>query len=78
MNTNKSKTFVVNLDEYQDVEFDKEAVIKYNKKMPTSIALEPNIVEQLKKIANEKGIGYQVLMRIYIHEGLNREKNKAS
>lgn len=67
--------------EYDTVEFDvkksKEAQSKMNRKMPTSLTLPPEVVEELKKIAAKKGIPYQVLMRSFILEGLENLK-KAS
>lgn len=67
--------------EYKKVEFDvsksKDAQAKIKRKMPTSVTLPPEIVDELKKIANKKGIPYQVLMRSFILEGLEKLK-KAS
>jgi predicted DNA binding CopG/RHH family protein len=71
------KKFIKSSDEYENVEFDKEAVKKVRKigrKMPTSVSLPPEIVEELKALANDKGIPYQVLMRSFIIEGLNNMK----
>jgi hypothetical protein len=47
---------------------------KIHRKMPTSVSLPPEIVEELKKVATKKGIPYQVLMRSFIIEGLQRLK----
>ena len=67
--------------EYDKIEFDvkksKEAQSKIRRKMPTSLTLPPEVVEELKKIAQIKGIPYQVLMRSFILEGLENLK-KAS
>lgn len=67
--------------EYNKVEFDvkksKEAQRKMNRKMPTSVTLPPEVVAELKQIAEKKGIPYQVLMRSFILEGLENLK-KAS
>lgn len=67
--------------EYDEVEFDvkksKEAQSRIRRKMPTSISLPPETVEELKKLADKKGIPYQVLMRSFILEGLEKMK-KAS
>jgi predicted DNA binding CopG/RHH family protein len=66
---------------YKKVEFDiiksKEAQSKIKRKMPTSISLSPEVVDELKEIAEKKGIPYQVLMRSFILEGLEKLK-KAS
>ena len=67
-------------NQYQDVEFEQEKVQnarKIRRKMPTSISLSPEVVEELKAIAQKKGIPYQVLMRSFIIEGLEKLK-KAS
>jgi predicted DNA binding CopG/RHH family protein len=72
------KRFAKSLPEYEEVEFDEESVLnskKIRRKMPTSISLPPDIVEELKKIAAKKGIPYQVLMRSFIIEGLERLKD---
>ena len=74
------KKYAKSLPEYEEVEFDKKAVRasrKVGRKMPTSISLPPEIVEDLKIMAEKKGIPYQVLMRSFIIEGLEKMK-KAS
>lgn len=43
---------------------------KRKKLRPTSIALNEDTVAQLKRIAEERGIPYQVLMRSYILKGI--------
>ena len=67
--------------EYDKIEFDskksKKAQSKIRRKMPTSLTLPPEVVDELKKIATIKGIPYQVLMRSFILEGLENLK-KAS
>ena len=71
------KRYSKSLPEYDEVEFDEQSVLnsrKIRRKMPTSISLPPEIVEELKKIASKKGIPYQVLMRSFIMEGLQRLK----
>jgi hypothetical protein len=47
---------------------------KIHREIPTSVSLPPEIVEELKKMAIKKGIPYQVLMRSFIIEGLQRLK----
>jgi predicted DNA binding CopG/RHH family protein len=71
------KKYAKSLPEYDEVEFDEKAVLnsrKIQRKMPTSVSLPPEIVEELKRKANKKGIPYQVLMRSFIIEGLQRLK----
>ena len=38
------------------------------RQMPTSILLDPTIVEKLKDKANSRGIGYQTMLKIIVHE----------
>ncbi len=77
------KKSVKQLKEYDKIEFDINDVIegmkrlKGSRRKPTSIALEDEVIEELKAIASVKGIPYQVLMRMLITDGLNRLK-KAS
>lgn len=47
------------------------------KKMPTSVALDPRFITELKKEALARGVPYQILMRMFIVEGFQRMK-KAS
>jgi len=44
------------------------------KKVPTSVALDPRLVADLKKAAKARGIPYQVLIRMFIIEGFKRMK----
>ena len=74
------KKYAKSKSDYDEVEFDEDEVRKsrrIGRKMPTSVSLSPEVVEELKKIANKKGIPYQVLMRSFIMEGLEKMK-KAS
>jgi predicted DNA binding CopG/RHH family protein len=48
------------------------------KKVPTSVALDPAFVAELKKEASDRGIPYQILMRMFIIEGFKRMKKKAA
>lgn len=71
------KKYIKSLPEYEKIEFDNDAVLngrKVGRKMPTNISLPPEVVEELKKVAIKKGIPYQVLMRIFIMEGLEKIK----
>jgi len=52
--------------------------LKKSRKLPTSLALEESTVRELKMIAEDKGIPYQVLMRMFILEGLRRSKRAAA
>ena len=44
------------------------------RKKPTSVALDPQLVEELKREARGRGVPYQVLMRMFIVEGFKRFK----
>ncbi len=44
------------------------------KKVPTSVALDPRFIVELKKEALSRGIPYQILMRMFIIEGFQRMK----
>ncbi len=44
------------------------------KKVPTSVALDPRFVVDLKKEAAARGVPYQILMRMFIVEGFQRLK----
>lgn len=48
--------------------------LKRARKQPTSVALEPAVIDQLKQEAKARGLPYQVLMRVLIVEGLGRMK----
>ncbi len=50
---------------------------KDTKRKPTSVALEERTIQELKALAKQQGIPYQVLMRIFIMYGLETMK-KAS
>ncbi len=53
-------------------------VAKLNKKASVQIALrlpEANI-KQAREIAGRKGIGYQTLLKMFVHEGLQREARR--
>ena len=72
---------VKNKDEkmYRKNEWDVEASLAARdrirkRKTPTSIALSPETVAELKELAEKKGIPYQVLMRSFILEGLRKAK----
>ena len=36
--------------------------------LPTSILLAPSIIEKLKKKGDKRGIGYQTMLKIIVHE----------
>ena len=73
-----------NVTTYKNNQFDLDASyaaaneIRKEKKMPTSIALDPTTIEKLKNLALKKGVPYQVLMRMFIIEGIKREGKKTA
>jgi predicted DNA binding CopG/RHH family protein len=77
------KNYVKQNNEYDDIEFDADAVknaydkLKKSAKHPTSINLPENVVVQLKDFAKKKSVPYQTLMRMLIVEGLERLKKSA-
>lgn len=48
------------------------AAVGEPKKVPTSIALDPRLLADLKKEATARGIPYQILMRMFIIEGFQK------
>lgn len=68
---------------YDKIKFDIAKVKEGNKqaretakkrKVPTSIALDPDFVLELKDAAEIKGVPYQVLMRMFIVDGFKKFK----
>jgi predicted DNA binding CopG/RHH family protein len=79
------KSYVKSLKEYEaPVELEAEKILaamkrfKEFKKKPTSVALDEKTVKELKSIAAKQGIPYQVLIRVFILDGLQRLKKKAA
>ena len=78
------KSYVKSLKEYDaPVELDAGKILaamkryKDSRKKPTSVALDETTIKQLKVIAEKQRIPYQVLIRVFILDGLERLK-KAS
>ena len=71
------------LKAYDKIEFDSKEIIegmsrlKGARRKPTSIALEEELLKELKSIALKRGVPYQVLMRLLIAEGVKRMKDAA-
>lgn len=74
------KKSVKRLKKYNRIDFDPKEIIagmsrlKGARRKPTSIALEEDLIEELKVVAEKKGVPYQVLMRLLIADGLKRLK----
>ena len=72
------------LKEYEGpFEFDSEKLYEAVKRLsgrrkPTSIALDDATIKQLKAVAKKLGIPYQVLMRVFILDGLRRIEKSAA
>jgi predicted DNA binding CopG/RHH family protein len=72
-----AKRYAKSLPGYEEISFDEDSVLKSRKisrEMSASVPLPPEVFEELKAIAEKKGIPYQVLMRSFIMEGLARIK----
>lgn len=50
---------------------------KNSRKRPTSVALDGDTISELKRTAGKQGIPYQVLIRVFILDGLERLKKAA-
>jgi len=74
------KKSIKRLKTYDKIEFNMKEIIegmsrlKGARRKPTSIALEEEMLIELKEIAASKGIPYQVLMRLLISDGLKKLK----
>ena len=77
------KKYARRLKEYDKVEFDAKEIIegmsrlKGARRKPTSVALEEELLKELKSLAQKKGVPYQVLMRLMIADGVKRLKDVA-
>lgn len=78
------KSYAKSLKEYKEpvqLEASKilEAMKRYknSRKKPTSIALDESTIDELKRIAEKQDIPYQVLIRVFILDGLERFKKAA-
>lgn len=72
--------YVKNQPGYDSVSFDSAKIKtaaragKVSRKKPTSVALDPQLIAELKGVARARGVPYQVLMRMFIVEGFERLK----
>ena len=70
--------YVKNESEYRRVRFESAKIkaakkrASESRKKPTSVALDPQLVAELKAEATARGVPYQVLMRMFIIEGFKR------
>ena len=79
----KPTYYVKSKREYRNTaEFDHDAILaaarrlKKKRKLPTSVALEEDTITELKKAAEARGVPYQILMRMFILQGLNGLRTK--
>lgn len=49
---------------------------KANRSTQIALRLPETDIEQARKIADRKGIGYQTLLKMLVHEGLQRETRR--
>lgn len=78
------KFYVKSLKEYKEpshLEASKilEAMKRYkhSRKKPTSVALDEATIAKLKRIAEKQGVPYQVLIRVFILDGVERLQKAA-
>jgi predicted DNA binding CopG/RHH family protein len=73
------KFYAKSLKEYEvSFELDSKKILaamkryKDSRKKPTSVALDEKTIKELKTVAEKQGIPYQVLIRVFILDGLER------
>ena len=77
------KKYAKRLKAYDKIEFDPKEIIegmsrlKGARRKPTSVALETELLKELKSLAEKRGVPYQVLMRLLIADGVRRLKEAA-
>jgi predicted DNA binding CopG/RHH family protein len=77
------RKYAKRLKEYNKIEFDPKEIIegmsrlKGARRKPTSVALEEELLKDLKGLAQKRGVPYQVLMRLLIADGIKRLKDAA-
>ena len=77
------KQYAKRLKQYEKIDFDPKEIIagmsrlKGARRRPTSIALEEEMIKELKQIAQQRGVPYQVLMRLLIADGIKWLKKAA-
>jgi predicted DNA binding CopG/RHH family protein len=77
----KPTYYAKSLNEYRAAsQFEKKKLLdaakrlRNKRKLPTSIALEEGTIKELKRLADWRGVPYQILMRMFILEGLRHSK----
>jgi predicted DNA binding CopG/RHH family protein len=72
----KRKSRARNLTAIKDRGSKLVAALKKRKSTQIAIRLPETDIEQARKLADRKGIGYQTLLRMIVHEGLQRENRR--
>ena len=74
-------TYAKSLKEYRSAsQFEEKKILaaarrlKKKRKLPTSVALEEGTIKELKALADWRGVPYQILMRMFILDGLHNSK----
>lgn len=74
------KMYAKKLKTYDKIDFNPKEIIvgmsrlKGARRKPTSVALEEELINELKSLAAKRGVPYQVLMRLLIADGIKRLK----
>ena len=72
------KKYVKSEKGYEESEFEEKKIRaamkrrKAGRKIPTSVALDPEFVLALKEEAEHRGVPYQVLLRMFIVDGFKK------
>jgi len=72
------KKYAKQLKHYSRIDFDPKDILagmsrlKGSRRKPTSVALEIELIAELKSLAHKRGIPYQILMRLLIADGIKR------
>lgn len=74
-------TYAQSLSEYKaPSQYEKAKILaaarrlKKKRKLPTSVALEEETIRELKTLAEWRGVPYQILMRMFILEGIHHSR----
>lgn len=75
--------YVRSKKEYEETSLlDAERILEAMKRVkgrrkPTSVALEESVIKELKQVGKDLNIPYQVLVRLFVLDGLKRIKSAA-
>ena len=77
------RSYAKSKKEYEETSLlDAENILEAMKRVkgrrkPTSVALEESVIKELKQVASKLNLPYQVLVRLFILDGLKRVKEGA-